>query len=478
MKNKKKLLLPGIIILVIVATGILLSRAISYDALTLLKSAPIGTGFTAKILCSGVFVSGRQTESLWKEDLELMRNNLIRGRVNFEDKSTEAYILGFLYKRKAVYREGCGCTLLIDSNENEFRKECDVELPAPPENMENAPWPDGDVVSEVSAPEGVDTQQLDKTLDWAFDDSVQEKPVRTRAVIVVYDGQIVAERYADGFSKDTRLIGWSMSKSVTGTLVGILVRDGKIDISRQAPISEWSAPDDPRSKITTDELLRMSSGLIFREEYENDPDSDAGYMLFTEKDMAAYAIAKKLEADPDKKFNYSSGTTLILSRIIRDAVGGSFQDYLAFPRRELFNKLGMGSAFIEPDPVGTMAGAAFMYATARDWARYGLLYYNDGVWNGERILPEGWVQYSSAPSSTSHEYGAQFWLNDGETDRWMPDCPPDIYSAWGHESQFVTIVPSRKTVIVRLGQTPSDSEWNHNYFVSNILKALPDGQPQ
>jgi len=135
----------------------------------------------------------------------------------------------------------------------------------------------------------------------------------------------------------------------------------------------------------------------------------------------------------------------------------------------------MRTALIEPDPSGTMVGAAFMYATARDWARFGLLYYNDGISNDERILPEGWVQYTRTPTTTYAGYGAQFWLNSKGKGRWLPNCPTDLYSAWGYEGQFITIVPSRKTIIVRLGQTSEDEKnWDHNYFVSNILKAMPN----
>ena len=476
MKSKLKIVGLVLVFFVCAVVALVLFAPKDYDPKTLYRSAPIGTGYAAKMLCSGVFVSGRQPDSLWQEDLELMRNNLIRGRVNPEKKSTEASIFSFLFKQTAIYREGCGCTLEIGVSEDELKKQCDVSLPTPPQDAKNAPWPMGDDTSQAAPVAGIDQKQLERTLDWAFSEHKPGHPIRTRAVIVLYDGQIVAERYANGFSKDTRLLGWSMTKSVTSALIGILVRQGKLDIREPAPISEWKTTNDPRGKITTDQLLRMSSGLVFQEDYEENPDTDAGFMYFTKKDMTAFAAAKPLEADPDKKFSYSSGTTMILSRIIRETVGGAYQDYLAFPRKELFNKLGMRSAVIEPDPSGTMVGAGFMYATAQDWARFGILYYNDGVWNGERILPEGWVQYTRTPTPPDPGYGAQFWLNTKAKDQWMPDCPEDIYSAWGHEGQFVTIVPSRKTIIIRLGQTPdADNNWDHNYFVSNILKAMPDG---
>ncbi len=447
----------------------------AYDPFTMIRSAPIATGYAAKMLCSGVFISGRQPESLWETDLELMHDNFVRGRVDYDNKSVDAYVFGFLFKRTAVYREGCGCTLLINTTRDELKERCDVDTLSPSAETGMLEWPMGDVASQDNFSAGIDRDQLDASLDWAFTEEDKKVPVRTRAVLVIYDGRIVAERYADGYSKDTPLLGWSMTKSVTSALIGILVRDRGMDIYQPAPIKEWQATRDPRKKITTDQLLRMSSGLVFREEYEENPDTDAGYMQFTIHDMADFAANKELESEPDTKFSYSSGTTILLARIIRETVGGSYQDYLSFPRRELFDKLGMTSAVIESDPSGTMVASAFMYATARDWARFGMLYYNDGVWSGERILPKGWVDYTREPSVTWEGYGAQFWLNRGGEDRWLPSCPEDIYSTWGHEGQFVTIVPSRKTIIVRLGQTFNESEnWDHDYFVSNILKAMPE----
>lgn len=475
MKNRMKIIGLLLVLLLVVVIVLVWFRPKDYDPVTMYRAAPIGTGYAAKMLCSGVFVSGRQPDSLWNEDLSLMRNNLIRGTVDYTRKSAEAHILGIFFKQTALYRGPCGCTLEMGVKEDEFKQQCPTDLPAPPTDQANSPWPIGDAPSGAPYPAGIDKAQLNQTLDWAFSEPNPAHLVRTRAVLVLYDGQIVAERYAPGFSQDTRLIGWSMSKSVTSALIGILVRQGKLDLHAPAPVPEWKAAGDPRGKITLDQLLHMNSGLKFVEEYEDHPDTDAGFMYFTVKDMAAYAANKPLEARPGKKFYYSSGTTMILSRIVRQTVGGSEQDYLAFPRQELFNKLGMRSVVVEPDPSGTMVGAGFTYATARDWARFGLLYYNDGVWNGERILPEGWVEYTRTPAPSSVEYGVQFWLNPKEKNQWMPDCPTDIYSAWGHEGQFVTIVPSRKTIIVRLGQTfDADNNWNHNYFVSHILKALPE----
>lgn len=254
----------------------------------------------------------------------------------------------------------------------------------------------GDLIPKTELPTGVDKVKLAEAMDKAFSEPDPKKPRRTRAVVVVYDGRIIAERYAPGFSQSTPLLGWSMTKSVTNALIGILVGQGRLLIQEPAPVPEWSGADDPRGAITLDQLLRMSSGLKFIEEYTKN--SDATCMLFGTHDTAAYAASQPLETEPDSKWSYSSGTANILSRLVRHTIGGTSADYFAFPRRALFNRIGMRSAIMEPDASGTFVGSSFMYATVRDWARFGLLYLQDGVWEGTQILPEGWVDYSRRPT--------------------------------------------------------------------------------
>lgn len=232
-------------------------------------------------------------------------------------------------------------------------------------------------------PPEINQKQLKVALD-----SVFRPQQHTRAVVVVYRGQIVAERYAPGFDSRMPLPGWSMTKSVTNALVGILVKEGKLSLLDKNLMPQWNHRGDRRRQITLDGMLRMSSGLRFNED-EGNPLGD----LFGQADAAVYAANQPLEAAPNTKWQYSSGTTNIISGIIRNAIG-SDTDYLGFPRRALFDRLGMKSAVIEPDASGTLVCSSFMYATARDWARFGLLYLQDGVWEGQRILPEGWVQYS------------------------------------------------------------------------------------
>jgi CubicO group peptidase (beta-lactamase class C family) len=216
-------------------------------------------------------------------------------------------------------------------------------------------------------------------------------PRRTRAIVIVHGGRIVAERYADGYGSASLFTGWSMTKSVTNALVGILTAQNALDIDADRLRPEWRSPDDPRSAITLHDLLTMSSGLGFDESYA--PSGAATRMLFDSHDAAAVAADSPLLHDPGTVWSYSSATTNIVSAVVRDAFK-SHDEYIAFPRRALFDRIGMTTAVLEPDPSGTFVGSSFMYATARDWARFGLLFLRDGTWNVERILPEGWVDYS------------------------------------------------------------------------------------
>ena len=265
-----------------------------------------------------------------------------------------------------------------------------------------------------------------------------------------------------------------MSKSVLGALIGILVGQHRLSLDQRALRPEWCAPADPRGRITVEDLLRMRSGLQFDETYSN-PSSDVVRMLFACPDAAAFAAAQPLVCEPGTQWNYSSGTTNILSAIVRATVGEA--DYLTFPGRALFDPVGMPSAVMEPDASGTFVASSFMLASARDWARFGQLYLQDGVWNGRRILPEGWVEFSVRPTPQSDgRYGAHWWLAlQKELGGGTPAAeriPADAFHAFGHEGQTLTVIPSRSMVIVRMGLSIHVDAWNHAGFVSDVLEAL------
>ena len=277
----------------------------------------------------------------------------------------------------------------------------------------------------------------------------------TLAIVVVHRGEVVAERYGPDTGPDTTLISWSMAKSITHALVGLLVRDGRLDVAAPAAVPRWQGDDDPRREITLDQLLQMRSGLDFVEDYSDDHVSDVLEMLFGSgaDDVAAYAESCPLAHEPGAVWNYSSGTTNIVSALVGRVIGGGEAGVRSFLERELFAPAGMRSAIPRFDAAGTFVGSSYVYATARDFARFGELYLHDGVADGTRVLPEGWVDHARtttsppAPPEEIHGYGAHWWI-------WDDDL--GTFGAHGYEGQYTLVVPSLDLVVVRLGKSPAD----------------------
>ncbi|MBL7841348.1 MAG: serine hydrolase [Cyclobacteriaceae bacterium] len=433
------------------------------------QAFPIITGYGAKNLCSCAYLSGRSQQSVLDNELSAFPLSLGTFELHPEDSSATATVFGFA-EHKAIYRKGLGCTLINEMTEEELRKQ-KFNLPKTLPNQDSIAWPMGNLVRDTVI-QGIDYALLNKTVEDAFAEPGEKKNRRTRAILVIYDGQIVAEKYADGFDKNTRQLGWSMAKSVTNSLMGILVRDGKLSLNDPAPFEEWK--NDKRNAITIHNLMQMSSGLRWEENYSKP--CDATNMLFKAKDAGLLASHSPYESEPGKIFEYSSGTSNMLAWIIRNSVGDSA--YYSFASERLFKKTGMHSMILEPDAGGTYVGSSYAFATPRDWGRFGLLFLNDGMFNGERILPEGWSEYSSTPceGAPMGEYGAQFWLNAGSKSdvvkRVYPDVPQDLYWADGYEGQNVFILPSKDLVVVKLSQS-SGNYLDDNQFLANIIKALP-----
>lgn len=433
------------------------------------QAFPIVTGYGAKNLCSCAYLSGRSAQSVRDNELSAFPLSIGTFELHPEDSSATATVFGFA-KQKAVYRKGLGCTLVNEISEEELRNQ-KFNLPDALPNQDSIPWPMGNLIRDTVI-QGVDYNLLNKIVADAFSEPGEEKNRRTRAILVIYDGQIIAEKYAEGFDKNTRQLGWSMAKSVTNSLIGILVRDGKLSLNDVTPFEEWK--NDKRSAITLNNLMQMSSGLLWEENYSKP--SDATNMLFKSKDAGLLASHSPYESEAGKVFEYSSGTSNMLSWIIRNTVGDSA--YYTFATERLFKKTGMHSMILEPDAVGTYVGSSYAFATPRDWGRFGLLFLNDGMFNGARVLPEGWSEYSSTPceGAKAGQYGAQFWLNAGAKndpiDRVYPDVPLDLFWADGYEGQNVFILPSKDLVIVKLSQS-SGNYLDDNKFLADIIKALP-----
>ncbi|MBW1984590.1 MAG: serine hydrolase [Deltaproteobacteria bacterium] len=457
--------------------GIVIIGLIGFCIYFLNAAMPTGTGYSAKYICSQVFLAERDPAVVFENDVKPTHPlfGVIKFKVNRDTKTVTAKGFGFWSPMTAVYRDGCGCTLAVDTPIEELLNQSKGFIPQQQPNTQRL-WPAGEAVNFKNIPSEVDTNKLQSVIESAFQEPGPDTKRNTQAVVVVYKDRIIAEKYADQFSPSTPILGWSMSKSVTNALVGILVKDKKLDIMKPAPVSAWTDANDPRSKILLDQMLRMSSGLEFQEVYA--PFKDATKMLYNSKSMADYAAAKPLRTEPDNEWYYSSGTTNIIARIIRDTLGGTLSDVTNFARTRLFDRVGMYSAIIEPDASGSLVGSSYMFATPRDWARFGVFIKNDGIWNGQRILPAGWVKYSTTPTpmAPKGEYGAQFWLNAGNkdnvSDKYFPSLPSDMIFLHGFNSQITAIFPSKNTVIVRMGVTHSKADWDEEGFIRQVLECI------
>ncbi|MBI1399313.1 MAG: serine hydrolase [Hyphomonas sp.] len=323
-------------------------------------------------------------------------------------------------------------------------------MPAQPEDV---PWPTAEwPASELPAPVAA---RLNPLLEFAFSDPAPDQMGETHGFLAVQAGRVVAERYWRDHDQDTTHHSWSQAKSMTQALIGILVREGKIDIHAPADVPEWQSTDDPRRSITLDQLLRMSSGLKFAEDYVDAGVSDVIEMLFGsgKDDVAAYAAKSPLVHPPGTVWSYSSGSTNIVARCAARALGASGPAFRDFMLRELFDAIGIASATPKFDAAGTFIGSSFCYCTVRDFARFGLLYLRGGVWDGRRILPEGWVDYARTPTPVPPTeelgYGAHWWLGM---------AGPGSFSANGYEGQYTLIVPDLDLILVRNGKSPLEQK--------------------
>jgi CubicO group peptidase (beta-lactamase class C family) len=437
---------------------LLLIAVVIYLRIEIYPQLDLISGFSAKSVASGHFLDNRSLETIQQGDNDIDKVDWATNEINDTERFVTSKVYG-LKERKAIYREGLGATLIND----DFDVTKPYLVPKRTQLKNNLPFPYGNNEQKDTVFSNVDYVKLNTVIENAFDKK-GEKNKRTRSVIVIYKDKIIAEKYADGFDKNSRILGWSMTKSLTATFFGILQKEGKFDIMKPAPIEEWK--NDERSKITTNDLLHMNSGLEWEEDYGKI--SDVTKMLFIEEDMTKSQINKPLVGKPNETWNYSSGTTNLLSGILRKQFK-THQEYLDFWYSSLFDKIGMNSALVEVDMKGNFVGSSYGWATTRDWAKFGLLYLHKGNWNGEQIFDESWAKYVSTPTNTSNgNYGAQFWLNAG---RKFPDAPKDMYYASGYQGQMVAIFPSHDLVIVRMG-LKEDSEFDFNGLLSGVVGSL------
>ncbi|PXY45050.1 serine hydrolase domain-containing protein [Flavobacterium hydrophilum] len=437
--------------------GILLLLIILYFGFTTYPKLDLISGFSAKSIASGHFLDNRSKELIEKTDNDINLIDLATNTIDDAGKFATSNVYG-LKERKAIYREGLGATLIND----DFDVSKPYLLPKRAKSK-TLPFPYGNIEPKDTVFTNIDYSKLKKAIDNAFDKS-GGKLKRTRAIVVLYKNRLIAEKYDTGFTKDSRILGWSMTKSITSSAFGVLAKQGKIDIFKPAPVAEWQ--NDERKNITINDLLHMNSGLEWEENYNTI--CDATKMLFQAEDMGKVQLDKPAQFKPNTHWNYSSGTTNLLSLILKRQFKTQ-QEYLDFWYSAVIDKIGMNSMITEQDMSGTFVGSSYAWATARDWSKFGLLYLNKGNWNGEQILDESWVKYTATPTNTSEgKYGAQFWLNAGGK---FPDAPRDMFYCNGYQGQMVAIIPSKDMVIVRMG-LKEDPAFDFNGFLKGIIGSV------
>ncbi len=433
-------------------------------------------GIGAHHLCSGTFVVGRVTERspetvlaediapfpafAWQDDFEW--------EVDLEERSATVWAAD-VNPRKARYHGDQGCTLLEDGADSVRFTPVPVPRNLPEASAQD--WPLGDRGAEEPDQAGVDRAGLDAALDAAM-----AAGQNTRALAVVRRGRIVGERYAPGFTRNTPQISWSEGKSLTAALIGRLMEKGHFTLDDPAPIAEWRAEGDPRGGILMRHLLTMTSGL----DMTNNglagpssllPDNEHMRVYFDALDVFAHASGQPYGIPPGTEFRYRNSDPLSLGRIVRETVEGAGMEYLTHPQRQLFDRIGSRDFVLEPDPWGNFILSGYEYGSAADWMRFGLLHLWDGVFAGERVLPEGWSDFVSAPSpgAADDEYGGLWWLNAGGR---HPDLPRDAYWAAGFMGQITMVIPSADAVVVRLGPSPGGFDAYLNETVAAILAAF------
>ncbi len=454
------------------------------------KAAQVASNTTSHWLCASVFISGREPE---RSHEELLRPLPGMGLVNWamhyevdrEHREVRSAIAGG-FQSRAVYRDRLGCSLVEPG-----------QAPSPASVPDTEAWPvpsQPDILPAPGSPARAPNPRLDAAIERVFSPPAGEPDHHTLAVAVLQDGRLVAERYAAGITAQTPLHGFSATKSLSSALVGVLVQQRKLDVHQPAPIPAWQNPQDPRHAITLDHLLRQASGLAL--DYDTSGFDRSTQILYSAQDKAAAIATTPLAVPPGTQWNYTDPNYLLVGRVIRDAVTGhqttvdGDADALAvrrFLREDFFGPLGMRSAVMEIDPSGSPIGAVHAYATARDWARFGQLFLDQGMAGNRRLLPEDWVRYSTTPTLDTG-YGAGWYLNsvDGNVPGWgrgevhvawgLPSAPRDTYFARGFFGQFVIVIPSQRLVIVRFDLSQERSAkhiaWDTDKLVAGIVDAL------
>ena len=433
----------------------------------------------AKILCSGVFITGLDAADAAANVGGFIspfdeRRHVVDTVVDYEQERV-ALTLPDGVTRTAKRYENQGCVAHGIGEDSVHFVPTTVERNLPP--AATTPWPMGDVLSDAPWPSEIDMEKVEEALDIGFGPA----EARTLGLVVTYKGRILGERYGEGIDIHTPLESWSMTKSLTGTLMGVLIEQGTYELWQSAPVPEWQEPGDPRQEIRIGDIMRMSSGIKINAPSDPDYDSDIyadHYYLYTATSNSyEWAATRPQEWPPNTIGRYRNTDPVLTSYLIRLGVEGRGQDYHSFPQHDLFDKIGIRDGLIETDPQGNFLGQGLAFMPARDWARLGNLYLQDGVWDGERILPEGYVEYAStlAPTWVSDgrlQYGGAFFWVNGQGSQGLPES---AYSMRGAGGQSTTIIPTHDLVVVRLGKYTGSGPGGQalNQAFGLLMEAVP-----
>lgn len=421
-----------------------------------LRQAPaMLNGMAAKLVCSGHYVSGL-SKSKAQNDLLSYSPAFSLVSIDFDDDRArvDTHITG-LSPVSAQFRENLGCSLELGNT-----APLDSLVVPTPSAHEGEYWPKGNNPPAYNS----DAQ---KALD-ALLRKDNQSGLNTRALLVARDGQLIAEAYAPGYTEQSKLLGWSMAKTVTAAMIGNLQMSGLLKMTDSGLFSEWS--DDARRDITIADMLTMTSGLDFNEDYG--PGEKATRMLFESHSASDYALQAPLIRTPGTYYEYSSGTTNLLSRIAHEKLGGDPQASIDYVFNELFAPMAMENTVFELDSSGVFVGSSYMYASARDWGRIGQLFLNRGEINGSRLFSVEWYEQAVTPNASTNEraYGFKLWLNRGDKSLRWPDLPVDSYALLGNRKQLVMVIPSLSLVFVRLGWSDGDYPTSSN--IAQFLQAF------
>jgi CubicO group peptidase (beta-lactamase class C family) len=446
----------------ILHSGVYARQGDNYDYF-LANRDMIRNGVQAVLMCNGLFTSNRTLEQVVEQELAYMKEHRFRGTSGMVgsdeyliDRDRKAVAVGGPNSGpviRAAFREGMGCVVMApDQTFDDIDSLPKLELPYPDFDPATTPWPNGDLVEQKSLPPHVDGRALQAASDWAF--SGETPGFVTLSLLVVHDGDIIHERYAEGVDMTTRTRTWSTAKSIAATLIGMLVDQGKLELD--APLGfEWepnieNPQNDPRNAITLRHVLNMSSGLYPVDSSSMEYATGSGMSYWVGASSIHGMRNRGLVREPGTFWDYENYDTLLAVYAMKKALG-SDKAYQEFPRRALLDKIGMRNTLVGADRFDDFILSSQIYTNARDLARFGLLYLQNGVWNGERLISEEWIDFVRTPApATKHrgnQYGGQWWLVPDDRN----DVPKSAYSTSGNRGQYVIIVPTHDVVIVRRG---------------------------